>query len=306
MATQKSTQRHVNRCYLLTLLLLLAGTTVTILGFTGNGDYDLAKQQILLRNIGHEVLLHSGDSTSRVLPVREIAPHEYQIRFEHEWTFQPDSLVEIIRQSLKKDQLADEYIVNVINCTSNEVLFGYAISGNEQNNIVPCKGRKQPTACYLINIRFNHASVAPIPKSYWVAGISLFAFIGLLAVRPFWLKKPGMAIPTANEQVLQMGNTQFEPGKRKLTAAGITVELTPKENKILNILFSATGELIERNRLQKEIWEDEGVIVGRSLDVFISKLRKKLENDPSIVLVNVHGKGYRLQINSSLQDTENA
>jgi DNA-binding response OmpR family regulator len=49
--------------------------------------------------------------------------------------------------------------------------------------------------------------------------------------------------------------------------------------------------------LLKRVWEDEGVITGRSLDVFISKLRKKLKNDPSVQIVNVHGKGYKLESN---------
>jgi DNA-binding response OmpR family regulator len=99
---------------------------------------------------------------------------------------------------------------------------------------------------------------------------------------------------------LQIGHTLFEPGKRQLTISGITTELTPKENKLLKIFADSPGKLIERHRLQKEIWEDEGVIVGRSLDVFISKLRKKLEGDASIQVVNVHGKGYRLQINGPI------
>jgi len=71
-----------------------------------------------------------------------------------------------------------------------------------------------------------------------------------------------------------------------------------KENKILLILAQSPNTVIERARLQKEIWEDEGVIVGRSLDMFISKLRKKLEIDPSIQLVNIHGKGYRLEVSA--------
>jgi DNA-binding response OmpR family regulator len=65
---------------------------------------------------------------------------------------------------------------------------------------------------------------------------------------------------------------------------------------LLYIFASAPNEIIDRNRLQKEIWEDEGIIVGRSLDVFISKLRKKLENDSTVRLVNIHGKGYKLEI----------
>ena len=53
---------------------------------------------------------------------------------------------------------------------------------------------------------------------------------------------------------------------------------------------------IGRDQLMKEVWEDEGVIVGRSLDMFVSKLRKKLQADPRASILNVHGKGYKLVI----------
>lgn len=77
-----------------------------------------------------------------------------------------------------------------------------------------------------------------------------------------------------------------------------TIDLTGTENRVLLIFASAPNEVIERTRLQKEIWEDEGVIVGRSLDMFISKLRKKLEVDPDIKIVVIRGKGYKLEISS--------
>lgn len=290
------------RRYILPLLFLLTGTVIcAAFGFTGNENFDLAKRQILLRNIGHELLLHAGDSTSRVLPIQEIAPHEYQIRFENEFSFETDSLVKIIRQSLEKDPLAKDYIVHVLNCSGKEILFGYGIFQQKQNNIVPCLGRRQPRACYLVNIRFQNMAFTPIPKAYLIGGISVFAFIGLLAVRPLRTRRSRGTTADTNAGVLKIGhNTLFEPGKRQITIAGIRTELTPKENKLLKIFADATGNLIERHRLQKEIWEDEGVIVGRSLDVFISKLRKKLEDDASIQIVNVHGKGYRLQINDTI------
>jgi DNA-binding winged helix-turn-helix (wHTH) protein len=288
--------------FMLPIVLFLTGAVIcAAFGFTGNANFDHAKQQILLRNIGHEILLHAGDSTSRVLPVREIAPHEYQVRFENEFTFQADSLVKIIRRSLEKDPLAKDYIVNVLNCSGKEVLFGYAISQKEQNNIVPCLGRKQPRGCYLINIRFQNTGIASIPNGYMVGGLSVFAFIGLLAVRPFRTRRSRVGTTDTNAAGLQVGHALFEPGKRQITISGITTELTPKENNLLKIFADSPGDLIERHRLQKEIWEDEGVIVGRSLDMFISKLRKKLEGDASIQVVNVHGKGYRLQINDTLK-----
>ena len=79
---------------------------------------------------------------------------------------------------------------------------------------------------------------------------------------------------------------------------GKTIDLTKTETRVLHIFALSPNEAIERSRLQKEIWEDEGVIVGRSLDMFISKLRKKLEADPNIKIVVIRGKGYKLEISA--------
>ena len=84
----------------------------------------------------------------------------------------------------------------------------------------------------------------------------------------------------------------------KLITNGNTIDLTGTETRVLHIFTLSPNETIERSRLQKEIWEDEGVIVGRSLDMFISKLRKKLELDPDSRIVVIRGKGYRLEVNA--------
>jgi hypothetical protein len=291
-----NTKPNTKARYLFGLTCLLLITIIyAAFGFTRSDDFNMAKQQILLRKIGHEILLHAGDSVSRVLPVKEIAANEYQVRFENEFTFETDSLVKIIKRSLEKDHLSDDYIVNVFNCSGKDVLFGYAIFKNEQNNIVPCLGRKQPRGCYLVNIKFQNSGITAMSKGYLIGGLSLFAFVGLLVARPFRFRKNNIET-VVEKNALQIGNTLFDPHKRQIIVSGITTELTPKENKLLRIFANSTNTIIERSRLQKEIWEDEGVIVGRSLDVFISKLRKKLEADQSIQLVNVHGKGYKLQI----------
>ena len=80
---------------------------------------------------------------------------------------------------------------------------------------------------------------------------------------------------------------------------GKTTDLTKTETRVLRIFALTPNETIERGRLQKEIWEDEGVIVGRSLDMFISKLRKKLDPDPTIKIAVIRGKGYKLEIEAS-------
>ena len=76
------------RKYLFGLILALFISLVCVaFSMEDNNDFDMPRREVLLRRIGHELLLQSGDSTSRVLPVKKIAENEYQIRFEHELTF---------------------------------------------------------------------------------------------------------------------------------------------------------------------------------------------------------------------------
>ncbi|GEP94306.1 hypothetical protein CCY01nite_05660 [Chitinophaga cymbidii] len=91
----------------------------------------------------------------------------------------------------------------------------------------------------------------------------------------------------------------FNAQERQLVINKNTIDLTGTEARLLLIFASSPNQTIERSRLQKEIWEDEGVIVGRSLDMFISKLRKKLEPDPNISIVVIRGKGYKLEISAT-------
>lgn len=264
-------------------------------------NFEEAKEIIIMRKIGHEVLLHSGDSTSRVLPVKHIAENKYQIRFASQFTFKPDSLVKIIHQTIEANQLPSDYIVNVIECASNEMIFGYAILKTEQKNIVPCKGRQQSKGCYLINISFQRASLLGLPKKFVSTGIALFALVLVFSGVKIYHKKKSISDKgdkSFQNNFIRIGKYVFYNDKQYLINNTEQIELTQKESKLLYIFASAPNEIIDRNRLQKEIWEDEGIIVGRSLDVFISKLRKKLENDSTVKLVNIHGKGYKLEISS--------
>ena len=63
------------------------------------------------------------------------------------------------------------------------------------------------------------------------------------------------------------------------------------------IFVDNPNQIIKRDELTKKVWEDHGVFVGRSLDTYISKLRKKLKDDDTIKLTNIHGVGYKLELN---------
>jgi len=279
-------------------LILLSFVSVICAAFSmaANDDFDIARREVLLRKIGHEVLLQSGDSTSRVLPVKKIAENEYQIRFEKDLTFLPDSLVNTTRRLLAKDPLAGDYVVNVLNCGNSSVAYGYAISKNKKNDIIACRGRVQPRACYMINIKFKPVGIITAKNGYLLGSLPFLAFVGFVF---FISVKPRRAAPgDQNSGILTLGSVLFDAKNRKLIINGKTIDLTGTETRVLLIFALSPNKTIERSRLQKEIWEDEGVIVGRSLDMFISKLRKKLEFDPNINIVVIRGKGYKLEISS--------
>ncbi|WP_243694638.1 winged helix-turn-helix domain-containing protein [Flavobacterium psychrotolerans] len=276
------------------LLLSFIGVICVAFSSEDSDDFDFARREVLLRRIGHEILLQSGDSTSRVLPITKIAENEYQIRFENELTFLPDSLMSITRRFLDNAPLSSNYIVTVLNCDNSSIIYGYAISKNKKDDIVTCKGRRQPKACYRINIKFKPTGITTAKMGYLLGSLSFLAFVGFIFLR---VVKPRKALPACQHtNRFALGSVLFDAKNRKLITDGKTIDLTGTETRVLLIFASSPNETIERSRIQKEIWEDEGVIVGRSLDMFISKLRKKLEMDPNIKIVVIRGKGYKLEI----------
>ena len=279
-------------------VILLSCICVICVAFsmTGYNDFDFARREVLLRRIGHEILLQSGDSTSRVLPLKKIAANEYQVSFENAFTFQPDSLVNTTQRLLAKDPLASDYVVNVVNCADSSVAYGYAISKNKKDDIVACIGRRQPIACYMINIKFKPTGILTAKNGYLLGSLTVLAFVGFIFLRSV---KPQRALADSQDTgIFTLGSMSFDAETRKLMINGKTIDLTRTETRVLHIFALSPNETIERSRLQKEIWEDEGVIVGRSLDMFISKLRKKLKFDPNIRIVVIRGKGYKLEISA--------
>jgi two-component system response regulator VicR len=74
-------------------------------------------------------------------------------------------------------------------------------------------------------------------------------------------------------------------------------KLTPRESDLLRLLCLHMNRTLERNQALKKIWGDESYFSGRSMDVFISRLRKYLKDDPRIEIMGIHGKGFRLIVN---------
>jgi hypothetical protein len=231
-----------------------------------------------------------------VLPVQKIAENEYQIRFENELTFRSDSLVNTTRRLLAKDPLASDYVVNVLNSGKSGVAYGYAISKNKKDDIIACIGRKQPKARYMINIKYKASGIKAVKNEFLLGSLPFLAFVGVVLLRSIKRQK---ALPDDQyKDMISLGTVLFDAKSQKLIMNEKTIDLTGTETRLLLIFALSPNETIARTRLQKEIWEDEGIIVGRSLDMFISKLRKKLELSPNIKIVVIRGIGYKLEINT--------
>jgi two-component system, OmpR family, response regulator len=91
-----------------------------------------------------------------------------------------------------------------------------------------------------------------------------------------------------------MGKYHFNPKLRELKIGSNTQTLSPKENELLKMLAEHKNDLLPRERALKKIWGSDTYFNGRSMDVYIAKLRKYLKEDTDIEIVNIHGNGFRL------------
>ena len=103
----------------------------------------------------------------------------------------------------------------------------------------------------------------------------------------------------STDGLITLGGFNFYPEQNKLVKHPETINLSKKECEILALFVERPNQIIKRDELTKAVWEDNGVFVGRSLDTYISKLRKKLQSDDSVKLTNVHGVGYKLEIETN-------
>ena len=92
----------------------------------------------------------------------------------------------------------------------------------------------------------------------------------------------------------QIGRFVFDTQKQLLTIGDKQTKLTTKENELLALLCSHANEILQRDFALKTIWIDDNYFNARSMDVYITKLRKHLKDDDQIEIINIHGKGYKL------------
>lgn len=283
-------------------------TSLLLFIFNSNAQDTINDSHIVvsLRMIGHQILLSANDSTSLVLPIiRE--NDRYKIQFETEFEFNPEELVSTIDRIVKEAGMANSYIVEVEKCETGEIVYSFKIDDLEKSDIIPCKARIQPKSCYsllftLIGARkTNTALLAATSDSLDRSNaeklqvnhiIIVVLFVLIAGVLFFLWKRKNRS--TIHPNLIPLGEYYFDKQNTELLIEQQRIELTSKEADLLLILYNAANSTVEREDILKMVWGDEGAYVGRTLDVFISKLRKKLEFDSKVKIVNIRGVGYKL------------
>ncbi len=352
--------------------VMLMAIFFSVSAFAAHPDRASRAKQInlIIRQIGHRLLLQAGDSSSRVMPVTEVREGTFLLSFENEFVFSHDSLWQLTHDLLPESRFPSGYTVTVHDCNHGYIVYGFEVNGSSPD-ILACSGRNQAPGCYTIEFAFAElyaeaeskkalpnkskvADVAEEPGSHVatgeeeehpkepgtgtntdhpieatrampddnplavtkaatlgpatfdhplisIVGSGMLVLLGvtLVVVRFGQILAPvkkhdTVTIAAPVSQLPQLGRFLFDVTNQRLLLDSEVIALTDKECRILELLNQNFGELISRETLMQEVWINEGVITGRSLDMFVSKLRKKLSGDPELRITNVHGKGYKL------------
>lgn len=103
-------------------------------------------------------------------------------------------------------------------------------------------------------------------------------------------------VKSSVDQEVKIGRYSFHPKFRTLKLAEEQRMLSPKEAALLQILYQYRNDLLPRSVALQKVWNDDNYFTGRSMDVYVAKLRKYLKSDPLIEIVNIHGEGFRLVV----------
>lgn len=276
-------------------LLLFLPVLAWLLQATPNEPSDnFSPDQInlALRRTADGLLRQWGDNTSRIPAIEQTSKGVWRIQLDQ--PFHYFQLPSILQESFDLYGITRPYEVAVRNCTDASIELGYHQHDFLQNNQVPCGTRKMPEGCHFIEITFLESSATEPLLAGKATGILLLIIGGLAG---YWLFRKQKSSTDNNDETswIEFGNSRLDTIGQVLISAGVRHTLTFRETKLLNLFALSPDRLLERDYILQQVWKDEGVMVRRSMDVFVSRLRKKLSADPTVGIVAIHGIGYRME-----------
>lgn len=287
-------------------LLFSGGLLLLIAGWFFSGQkfdekiLNEEKINLSLRRTAHHLLKQTGDSTTSIPPVERLRHGVWRVKLPRPFPY--ENLPVVLETSLSLYDIRLPYEVAVTACENTEVLLGYHWTDKVTTGDVPCSGRSEIPGCSYIQVTFPGAA-AEKRRDYWYwTGWIMAGLMSFLFYRQWQKKQQTNAEKTSEhpaesqEKGIVFGQSRFDMEKQELLCGTKRHALTYREAKLLALFVQHPNEVLDRSHILKHVWADEGVIVSRSVDMFVSRLRKMLRDDPSVQLAAVHGIGYRLEV----------
>lgn len=248
--------------------------------------------QLALRWLGHQLLLDAGDQQSVIPPITIDTEGRFYLSFPNSIALHPDSLQALVDAVAFAQHVGNSFTLEVLPCGNEQVLYLLERQVDSTGTLLACSGRYMDANCYRIRLSLTQPISAveqtgglekadSKPGFWWL--LPLIGGIGLI----FFLKK-------GIKQGRRLGDVVFFPHTGKLKIEQRLEELSGKELELFEVLMDQVNQTVSREELMEKVWQDQGEYMGRTLDVFISKLRKKLEGSQRLSIKNVRGVGYRM------------
>lgn len=272
-------------------VLLFVGLQLPNILFAQTFDQNL---KLMIRAIGDAYLLQSKDSTTLILPISK-TPQGYLMQIDQPFLFQPDVLAHAVTNVMEKTRFYDALLVETRRCDTNEEVHSFKASLSPNMELLPCKKRVDEKGCYQFYFTvikdYEHdetptSKTSSNNKLWWLLSIIIFVML--------WVFKRQNVKPNNTANFIEIGKYQLNKTSMELIFKAQKVTLSATETDLLYLLYTNCNTTLEKGYILEAVWGDSGDYVGRTLDVYISKLRKKLALDTRIKIINVRGVGYRL------------
>ncbi|WP_169435079.1 winged helix-turn-helix domain-containing protein [Neolewinella persica] len=285
------------------LVLVLVTLTSTLAPTAPVGGHP--QGSLALRQIGHDYLSGLGDHSSTIPAVVHRPDGSLFLQLERHLDY--DTISAITAKVFAHFNITDSYTLSLEDCETGEVFLGGFWKGTKGLELsatgleIACAERDQPIRCASLSISFPPPA-APLsgPLPWLLLGLGCL----LMIAGPTWQRlqaEPTTTTPEAAEVMpvsdhQKLGNNcSFSLADQSLEVGDVSHELTYREAKLFSFLATNTNQVLDRETIHDAVWGEEGIMVGRSLDVFISRLRKKISGAKGLEIQTVHGIGYRLR-----------
>ena len=282
------------RLYIISAILLQGAFGLCSGDFPQDEHINLA-----LRKTMHVLLSMKGDTSSRIAAVEQVNDSVWRVRTDQRINY--DSLPVVIKSVFDQYGISRAFTATLKRCESETIDLGFHFN-DVKEGVVACLGREFPEGCHFLEVSFVNTSPLMVSteaeKQPWFAVLSLGMLLGFV-----WMvvknQPPSRMAQEENGTISALnyfGQSQLDmSGLNLITPSGKT-DLTFREAKLLKLFVDHPNQVLGRDEILNAVWADEGLIVGRSLDVFVSRLRKKLAADDHVNLVSVHGLGYKMEV----------